>query len=96
MGYEHVIEWLSSNVARPSSASDVSKDEQSDDEDADELADPDRIETSGDIISVPEIDEHQIDQVKFFSFSEKKNSPCSLFRVLNLVMKSKVITMVVS
>lgn len=65
MGYEHVIEWLNSNAVRPSSASDVlSKDETMDDEDNDELADPDRIETSGDIVSVPEMDEHQIDQVR--------------------------------
>lgn len=63
LGYEHVIEWINSHAVRPASESEVlSKDEPLDDED--ELDDADRIETSGDIVSVPEMDEQQqIEQV---------------------------------
>ncbi len=66
LGYEHVIEWLNTNAPRPSSASEVlSKDEPADEED--EFGDTDRIEMSGDIVSVPEIDDQQqrIDQVYY-------------------------------
>ena len=67
MGYEHVIEWLNTNAPRPLSGSDVgSKDEPLDDED-NEMVDPDRVETSGDIVSVPEMDE-RIDQVDYSLF----------------------------
>lgn len=66
LGYEHVIEWLNASVARPLSASDnLSNDDL--DQENDDLADPDRAETSGDIVSVPEMDEQgaRIDQVCF-------------------------------
>ncbi|CAF3579709.1 unnamed protein product [Rotaria sp. Silwood1] len=58
LGYERVIEWLHATVPRPSSSAEgESKDEPVDDED--ELGDADRVEASGDIVSVPEIDEQQ-------------------------------------
>ena len=65
MGSEHVIEWLNDRVARPLSPSDHLSNDDLDPENED-LADPDRAETSGDIVSVPEVDEHgaRIDQVR--------------------------------
>jgi len=66
LGYEHVIDWLNTNAPRPSSASEVSsKDEPVAEED--EFADTDRNQMSGDIVSVPEIDDQQqrIDQVYY-------------------------------
>ncbi|CAF3320953.1 unnamed protein product [Rotaria socialis] len=58
LGYEHVIAWIHANAPRSASDSEnASKDEPVDDED--EIGDADRIEPSGDIVSVPEIDEQQ-------------------------------------
>lgn len=58
-----MVEWLTMNGPRPASDSDVlSRDEPVDDDEG--LDDIDRIEASGDIVSVPEIDENQrLDQV---------------------------------
>ncbi|CAF4971679.1 unnamed protein product, partial [Rotaria socialis] len=53
LGYEHVIAWIHANAPRSASDSEnASKDEPVDDED--EIGDADRIEPSGDIVSVPE------------------------------------------
>lgn len=65
MGYEHVVDWLNSNATRRGDVSDIRSDEDLD-QDHEEMADPDRAETFGDIVSVPEMDEQgaPIDQVR--------------------------------
>jgi hypothetical protein len=67
---------LNDNAPRPSSGSEVlSKDAPNGDED-DDIDDIDRVETSGDILSVPELDDEQqqLDQVcDYFSIEYKKD-----------------------
>jgi hypothetical protein len=61
---------LNDNAPRPSSGSEVlSKDAPNGDEDDDDIDDIDRVEASGDIVSVPELDEeNQLDQVCDYFF----------------------------
>jgi hypothetical protein len=67
-----VIEWVNTNAPRPSSGSEVlSKEDALDDED--ELGDADRIETLGDIVSVPELDEHQQQRIEQVYLRFKEN-----------------------
>lgn len=65
LGYEHVIAWLNMHSLRPPSVSDtLSADEPANQDD--EHGDGERFETSGDIVSVPELDEQggRLEQVR--------------------------------
>ncbi len=82
---------MNANAPRPSSGSEVLSGDAPEGDEDDEIGDGDRVETSGDIVSVAELDDQeQLDQVCYYFLLITKEK-ISLSRVQILVMKSEVI-----